>query len=224
MRKILLVLVACFSVMAQAWAASSITIAKAGVGEVLNFTAEFYGAINPGFVVVQKGEQSVILAGKRQAEDGSVYVQQVRFVAEPKEADVQLQLESVKVQRNAAGKTVVEPVHQAGPERFTLCLIKGAFNDHYNFGYVLSTNYRENGFVIDAVEPETAAFKAGLQQGDFLTQVNGVALKQEDEGLYNDKALESCFTGEETEFTVVRGKETLKLKVKPELEAALLKR
>ena len=220
MRKTLLTMLLTLGLTATCAAGSSINIDNAKASGVLNFAANFYSTLTPGFEPVKKDENAIVLAGKSNA-DANI-IKQVRFAVSQRDKYVTLGVESVNVRKDASGKVQIEKLTEPGNEKNLLCTIKSVFNDHYCFGYVLSEEYKDNGFVIDVVEMGSAAREAGLMPGDILTHVNKKAILASDVGLYNDKALPSCFTGKETEFTVLHNGEVKTVKITPIFEPALL--
>lgn len=222
MKKLFSALLLAMAIASNSQAASSIVIDNAKAPAVLSFSTEFYGTLNPEFAVVKTDAKSAILAAKRKDAEGNDYLEQVRFVVSQKEENVGLSMETVNTKTNN-GKTEFQPVSKPGPERIVLATVKTLFNDHYSFGYILSSEYKDGGFVIDGMEQGAPALEAGMKAGDILTHVNKKPIMPEDEGLYNDKALPACFTGKATEFTVLRNGEVKTFKVTPSYEPALLR-
>ena len=221
MKKLLLTLLLSLAIPATSFASSSIKIDYAKANSVLNLAANFYATLNPGYANVKQDENSIILAAKTNAESNAM--KQVRFAVSQSEKYVTLNMESVNVNTDANGKRVVEKLSEPANEQLVLCTVKSLFNDHYSFGYVLSNDYKDGGFVIDVVEMGSAAKEAGIKPGDILTHVNKKAILASDAGLYNDKVLPSCFTGKETEFTILSNGEVKTVKITPEFEPALLR-
>lgn len=205
------------------FAQSSIEITRAKAAGVLSFASEFYMAMNTGFVAVKNNPESVVLAAKQKTAGGEEITKQVQLKVQQNEENVKLSLDSVLVKAGANGKPLLEKVQEPGQERSLLAAVKNVFNDHYCFGYILSNEYKEGGFVIDALEMGSAAKEAGLKPGDILTQVDKKTITQADEGLFNDKVLPSCFTGKATEFTVLREGQTLTFTITPFFEPAMLR-
>lgn len=222
MIKILSALILSMTACSICAAASNIVIDNAKAPNVLSFSTEFYSTLNPEFSVIKTDAKSSILAAKRKDAEGNDYLEQVRFVASQKEENVGLSIETVNT-KTVNGKAEFQPVSKPGPERIILATVKTLFNDHYSFGYILSSEYKDGGFVIDGMEQGAPALEAGMKAGDILTHVNNKPITKDDEGLYNDKALPSCFTGKATEFTVLRNGEIKTFKVTPSYEPALLR-
>lgn len=223
MKKIFLTLIMATLFSSTCSAASSIIIDNVQAKAVLNFSSEFYCTLNPGFVVAKSNEDNAILVAKKKDAEGKEFLQQVRLSVAQKDKNVKLGLETVKVANGTDGKPVIESVNEPGNERNTLATLKTVFNDHYCFGYVLSTEYKNNGFVIDLVDLDSAFRTAGIKPGDIIVAVDGKNLTKADEGLYNDKNLDSCFTGKETEFKILQGGEIKTFKLKPIFEPAMLR-
>lgn len=223
MKKLFLTLILATVFGSTCGAASSIVIDNVQAKGVLDFSAEFYCTLNPGFVVAKSNEDYAILAAKRKDANGKDFMQQIRLTAVQKDKNVKLGYEAVKIINGENGKPVLENINEPGNERNTLATLKTVFNDHYCFGYVLSTEYKDNGFVIDLVDLDSSFRTAGIKPGDILLAVDGKAITKADEGLYNDKALESCFTGKETEFQILQAGEVKTFKLKPIFEPAMLR-
>jgi len=223
MQKILLSTIFALALSANCLAASSINIDGAKADAVLNFASNFYTTLNPGFTPIKSNTNSTILAAKRKDSTGTEYLEQTRLGVSQRDKYVIISCESAKLQKDSNGKLLVQSINMPGAERVFLATLKGVFNDHYRFGYVLSNEYKSGGFVIDMVELGSAAREAGLKPGDILTHVNKKALLPEDEGFYTDKTLPSCFTGKETEFTILREGISKTLKITPSFEPALLR-
>lgn len=222
MKKILLSTILALAICSTCAAASKITINNVKVPNVLSFSSEFYSTLNPEFAVVKTDAKSTVLAAKRKDAEGNSYLEQIRFAASQNEENVVLAMEMVNT-KTVNGKPEFQTVSKPGPERIVLATIKTLFNDHYSFGYILSNEYKNGGFVIDGMIQGGPALEAGMRAGDILTHIDKKPITKEDEGLYNDNALPSCFTGKATEFTVLRNNEVKVFKITPSYEPALLK-
>lgn len=222
MIKILLSTILTLAICSTCAAASKITIDNVKVPNVLSFSTEFYSTLYPDFAVVRTDAQSTILAAKRKDAEGNSYLEQVRFAASQNEENVVLAMEMVNT-KTVNGKLEFQTVSKPGPERIVLATIKTLFNGHYSFGYILSNEYKNGGFLIDDMIQGSPASEAGMRAGDILTHIDKKPIAKEDEGLYNDNALPSCFTGKTTEFTVLRNNEVKIFNITPNYEPALLK-
>ena len=222
MKKLLLTALFC-CVAVSCSAASKITIDHARAEGVLSFASEFYATLNPGFSPVKSEALSTVLAAKRQTAEGASFLEQVRFTVAQGEDKVTLGMECAKLSQGPDGKPLVEQVSRPGAEKMLLGTLKCVFNEHYSFGYVLSNEYKDGGYVVDVVEMGSAAREAGMLPGDILTHIDKKPLAQGDEGLYSDKALPACFTGKSVEFTLLRGGVSKTLKIAPFFEPALLR-
>lgn len=222
MKKIILPLLASMLLTVSCQAASNITIERVRAAKVLEFTKDFYSTIGSGVEITKEDDRSVVFSAVQNAGEEDEYVERVRFLVTQKDWNVDLKIEKINIVKGPNGKPMSVVVNKPGEERFVLAVVKGAFNDHYSFGYVLSSEYRHGGFVIASVKENSAAWKAGLRPKDVLTHVDKVAIAEDEEGLYNGNALPNCFTGEPALFTVRRTLDIKTVKITPEPEKALL--
>ncbi len=77
------------------------------------------------------------------------------------------------------------------------------------FGVSVQTS--GDGVAVSQVIPDTAAQRAGMQEGDVITAVNGVAVATMEEAIGQ---IGSYFVGDEVEFTIKRAGAEMKLKAK----------
>ena len=211
------------SMAAQSLASSEIIVRKADSDDVLQFATGLYLMVNNQFALESQGNGTVFLTTAKQGEGEDAFEEKINFTATQQDEDVLLEIHDAKLRRDASGKMKFEQISRPGPERFYLALVRSMFNDHYTFGYTLATDYKDGGFVIDDVIKDSAMAKAGIRDGDILVAVNKVAIKAEDEALYNDVALPATFTGKATEFEISRQGEHLTFVVKPTPAKAALK-
>ena len=224
MKKIIVALLMALAGALPCSASSEIVINKADTDDVLQFATGLYLMVNNQYALESQGNGTVFLTTAKQGEGKDAFEEKVSFVvSEQDEGNVLLEIHAAKLRRDEQGKMKFEQIEKPGPERFYLALVKSMFNDHYTFGYTLSATYKDGGFVIDDVQKGFPMALAGIKDGDILTAVNKAKIKESDEAMYNDVALQAAFTGKPTEFTVLREGQELSFVVKPDKAKAALK-